>query len=74
MAREHLGAILRVDDLIATVSFNSICYMFQKAYMHLLLGSSQMERSDHEGAVQSFDGCVRMENCSLFLTDIWMEI
>ena len=29
MAGEHLDAISRVDDLIATVPFNSICYVVQ---------------------------------------------
>ncbi|KAF8435991.1 hypothetical protein L210DRAFT_3549767, partial [Boletus edulis BED1] len=47
-------AISRVDDLIATVSFNSTCYVVQ-AYMYLLLGNSQMECGDHDGAIQSFE-------------------
>ncbi|KAF8435996.1 hypothetical protein L210DRAFT_3549787 [Boletus edulis BED1] len=57
MAGEHPDAISRVDDLIATVSFNSTCYVvqFQKAYMYLLLGNSQMECGDHDGAIQSFE-------------------
>ncbi|KAF8430510.1 hypothetical protein L210DRAFT_3764535 [Boletus edulis BED1] len=55
MAGEHPDAISRVDDLIATVPFNSICYVFQKAYMYLLLGNSQMECGDHDGAIQSFE-------------------
>ncbi|KAF8432243.1 hypothetical protein L210DRAFT_3558822 [Boletus edulis BED1] len=54
MAGEHPDAISRVDDLIATVSFNSICYVVQ-AYMYLLLGNSQMECGDHGGAIQSFE-------------------
>ncbi|KAF8436056.1 hypothetical protein L210DRAFT_3550116 [Boletus edulis BED1] len=54
MAEEHIDAISRVDDLIATVSFNSICYVVQ-AYMYLLLGNSQMECGDHDGAIQSFE-------------------
>ncbi|KAF8417750.1 hypothetical protein L210DRAFT_3580341, partial [Boletus edulis BED1] len=54
MAGEHPDAISRVDDLIATVSFNSICYVVQ-AYMYLLLGNSQMECGDHDGAIQSFE-------------------
>ncbi|KAF8122511.1 hypothetical protein EV363DRAFT_1360163, partial [Boletus edulis] len=59
MAGEHLDAISRVDDLIATVSFNSICYMVQ-AYMYLLLGNSQMESNDYEAAIQSFE-CARAQ-------------
>jgi hypothetical protein len=35
MAGEHRDAISRVDDLIATVSFNSICYIVQ-ARTHVL--------------------------------------
>ncbi|KAF8435972.1 hypothetical protein L210DRAFT_3549697, partial [Boletus edulis BED1] len=54
LAREHPDAISRVDDLIATVSSNSICYIVQ-AYMYLLLGNSQMECSDHDSAIQSFE-------------------
>ena len=72
MAGEHRDAISRVDDLIATVHYNSICYVvqarghglprdeyhhlhLQQAYMYLLLGNLQMERSDYEGAIQSFE-------------------
>ncbi|KAF8436838.1 hypothetical protein L210DRAFT_3631882 [Boletus edulis BED1] len=54
MTGEHPDAISRVGDLIATVSFNSICYVVQ-AYMYLLLGNSQMECGDHDGAIQSFE-------------------
>ncbi|KAF8548773.1 hypothetical protein OG21DRAFT_1489089 [Imleria badia] len=54
MTGEHQDAISRVDDLIAAVLFSSICYVVQ-AYMYLLLGNSQMETSDYEGAIQSFE-------------------
>ncbi|KAF8546059.1 WD40 repeat-like protein, partial [Imleria badia] len=54
MAGEQRGAISRAGDLIATVQLNSICYVVQ-AYMYLLLGNSQMETSDYEGAIQSFE-------------------
>ncbi|KAF8555025.1 TPR-like protein [Imleria badia] len=54
MAGEHRNAISRVDDLIDTVHLNSICYVVQ-ASMYLLLGNSQMETSDYEGAIQSFE-------------------
>ncbi|KAF8436010.1 hypothetical protein L210DRAFT_3549851 [Boletus edulis BED1] len=60
MAGERPDAISRVDDLIATVSFNSTCYVVQ-AYMYLLLGNSQMECGDHDGAIQSFE-CARVQN------------
>ncbi|KAF8439723.1 hypothetical protein L210DRAFT_3504191 [Boletus edulis BED1] len=51
MAGEHLDAILRVDDLIATVTSNSICY----AYMYLLIGNSRMECGEYGGAIESFE-------------------
>ncbi|KAF8546581.1 hypothetical protein OG21DRAFT_1102783 [Imleria badia] len=54
MAGEHRDAISRVDDLIATVHLNSICYIVQ-AYMYLLLGNTQMERNDITAAIQSFE-------------------
>ncbi|KAF8555002.1 hypothetical protein OG21DRAFT_1603126 [Imleria badia] len=54
MAREHPNAISLMDVLIATVQFNSICYVVQ-AYMYLLLGNLQMESSNYEGAIQSFE-------------------
>ncbi|KAF8555005.1 TPR-like protein [Imleria badia] len=54
IAGEHRDAISRLDDLIATVHLNSICYVVQ-AYMHLLLGNSHMERNNYEGAIQSFE-------------------
>ncbi|KAF8548919.1 WD40 repeat-like protein, partial [Imleria badia] len=54
MAGEQRDAISRVDDLIATVHLNSICYVVQ-AYMYLLLGNSQMEASDYKGSIQSFE-------------------
>ncbi|KAF8546186.1 WD40 repeat-like protein, partial [Imleria badia] len=53
IAGEHRDAISRVDDLIATVHLNSICYVVQ-AYMYFLLGNSQMERSEFTAAIQSF--------------------
>ncbi|KAF8138140.1 hypothetical protein EV363DRAFT_511730 [Boletus edulis] len=52
MAGEHPDAISRLDDLIATTRSNSLCYTVQ-AYMYLL-GNSQMERNDYEGAMHSF--------------------
>ena len=71
MAGERRDAISRVDDLIATVHYNSICYVVQararalprdeyhwhshQAYMYLLLANFQMERSDYKGAIQSFE-------------------
>ncbi|KAH0838774.1 hypothetical protein J3R83DRAFT_7149 [Lanmaoa asiatica] len=51
MAGEHDDAVSRVGDLIATVHLNSTCHV---AYMYLLLGNSQMESGDYEGAIQSF--------------------
>ncbi|KAI9567960.1 hypothetical protein HD554DRAFT_853796 [Boletus coccyginus] len=54
MAGEHLDAISRVDDIIATVEFNSICYVVQ-AYMYLLVGNLRMECRDYDGATQSFE-------------------
>ncbi|KAF8550490.1 hypothetical protein OG21DRAFT_1513946 [Imleria badia] len=54
MAGEHRDAISRVDDLIATVQSNSICYVVQ-AYMYLLLGKLQLEKSNYESAIQSFE-------------------
>ncbi|KAI9462971.1 hypothetical protein HD554DRAFT_1425706 [Boletus coccyginus] len=54
MAGEHHDAISRVDDIISTVRFNSICYIVQ-AYMYLLVGNSRMECHDYEGAIQSFE-------------------
>ncbi|KAF8548704.1 hypothetical protein OG21DRAFT_699988 [Imleria badia] len=53
MAGEERNALSRVDDLIATVHFNSICYVVQ-AYMYLLLGNSCMETSNFKAAIQSF--------------------
>ncbi|KAF8552314.1 WD40 repeat-like protein [Imleria badia] len=52
MAGEHWDAISRVDDLIATVQFNSICFV---AYMYLLIGNVQLENINYEGAIQSFE-------------------
>ncbi|KAF8555785.1 hypothetical protein OG21DRAFT_1460469 [Imleria badia] len=52
-AGEHGDAISRVDDLIATVHLNSICYVVE-AYIYLL-GNLQMQTSDYEGAMQSFE-------------------
>ncbi|KAF8546871.1 hypothetical protein OG21DRAFT_1027557 [Imleria badia] len=54
IAGEHRDAISRVDDLIATVHLNSICYVVQ-AYMYLLLGNSQMDKGDFTAAIQSFE-------------------
>ncbi|KAF8421136.1 hypothetical protein L210DRAFT_3654613 [Boletus edulis BED1] len=54
MAGEHIDAISRLDDLIATVRFNSVCYTVQ-AYMHYLLGCSHMQRSDYDRAIHSFE-------------------
>ncbi|KAF8435498.1 hypothetical protein L210DRAFT_3551412 [Boletus edulis BED1] len=54
MAGNHIDAISRLDDLIATVRFNSVCYTVQ-SYMYLLLGSSQMECGDYERAIHSFE-------------------
>ncbi|KAF8552471.1 hypothetical protein OG21DRAFT_1443452 [Imleria badia] len=54
MAGEYEDAISRVDDLIAMVCDNSICYVVQ-AYMHLLLGNLRMESRDHESAIRSFE-------------------
>ncbi|KAF8129771.1 hypothetical protein EV363DRAFT_1336453 [Boletus edulis] len=54
MAGDHIDAISRLDDLIATIRFNSVCYTVQ-SYMYLLLGSSQMERGDYERAIHSFE-------------------
>ncbi|KAF8554675.1 hypothetical protein OG21DRAFT_1508679 [Imleria badia] len=54
MAGEHRDAISRVDDLIATVHLNSICYVVQ-AYMYHLLGNLQMETSNYEVAIRSFE-------------------
>ncbi|KAF8548526.1 hypothetical protein OG21DRAFT_750343 [Imleria badia] len=54
MAGEHDDAISRVEDLIATLYSNSICYVVQ-AYMHFLLGNALMESGDYEGAIQSFN-------------------
>ena len=34
IAGEHRDAISRVDDLIATVNFNSICYVVQARILH----------------------------------------
>ncbi|KAF8123583.1 hypothetical protein EV363DRAFT_1356190, partial [Boletus edulis] len=48
MAGDHIDAISRLDDLIATVRFNS-------RYMYLLLGNSQMECGDYERAIHSFE-------------------
>ncbi|KAF8433934.1 hypothetical protein L210DRAFT_2684164 [Boletus edulis BED1] len=53
MAGEHPDAISRLDDLIATFLSNSLYHTVQ-AYMYLLLGNSQMELSDYEGATHSF--------------------
>ncbi|KAF8127180.1 hypothetical protein EV363DRAFT_1345710 [Boletus edulis] len=52
MVGEHPDAISRLDDLIATIRSNSLCYTVQ-AYMYLL-GNSQIERNDYEGAMHSF--------------------
>ena len=38
MAGEHRDAILRVDDLIATVPFNSFCYVVQARALALPRG------------------------------------
>ncbi|KAF8552627.1 hypothetical protein OG21DRAFT_1498291 [Imleria badia] len=57
MAGEHVDAVSRVDDLIATVHFTSICYVVQ-AYMYLHLGNSCMEKSDYAGAIRFFE-CAR---------------
>ncbi|KAF8127674.1 hypothetical protein EV363DRAFT_1401036 [Boletus edulis] len=54
MAGEHIDAISRLDDLIATVRFNSVCYTVQ-AYMHYLLGCSYMQRSNYDRAIHSFE-------------------
>ncbi|KAN0078113.1 hypothetical protein V8E55_010170 [Tylopilus felleus] len=54
MAGEHQDAISRVGDLIDTVPFPSICYVVQ-AHMYLLVGNLLMERSDHDGAIQSLE-------------------
>ncbi|KAN0101131.1 hypothetical protein V8E55_001115 [Tylopilus felleus] len=54
MAGEHDDAISRVDDVISTVHFSSICHVVQ-AYMHLLLGNSHMESRDYNSAVRSFE-------------------
>lgn len=39
-----MTAMHRISELI-----------FPKAYMYLLLGDSRMERSDYDGAMQSFE-------------------
>ncbi|KAF8439762.1 hypothetical protein L210DRAFT_3645759 [Boletus edulis BED1] len=52
MAGERRDAISRIDDLIATVTSNSIYYV---AYMYLLLGNSQMERGEYKCAIESFE-------------------
>ncbi|KAF8552355.1 hypothetical protein OG21DRAFT_1511593 [Imleria badia] len=54
MAGEHDDAISRLDDLIDTVHFNSICHVVQ-AYMFLLLGNSRVERGDFNVAIQLFE-------------------
>ncbi|KAF8551893.1 hypothetical protein OG21DRAFT_217664 [Imleria badia] len=57
MAGEHIEAVSRVGNLIATVDSKSICdtgYVVQ-AYMYLRLGNSCMEKGDYEGAIQSFE-------------------
>ncbi|KAF8123581.1 hypothetical protein EV363DRAFT_1356177 [Boletus edulis] len=54
MAGDHIDAISRLDDLVATIHFNSVCYTVQ-GYMYLLLGDSQMESGDYERAIQSFE-------------------
>ncbi|KAF8546583.1 WD40 repeat-like protein [Imleria badia] len=53
MAGEHRDAISRVDDLIATVHLNSICYV---AYMYLLLGNSQIENGDLTANILAWTG------------------
>ncbi|KAF8554511.1 TPR-like protein [Imleria badia] len=45
---EHHDAISRIDDLITKVHRGPAC-------MYLLLGNSQMETSDYETAIQSFE-------------------
>ncbi|KAF8439815.1 hypothetical protein L210DRAFT_3540401 [Boletus edulis BED1] len=63
MAGEHCDAISRVDDIIAMVTSNSICYVVQ-AYMYLLLGNSRMECGDYEGAIDAFEHArARMRHC-----------
>ncbi|KAF8415520.1 hypothetical protein L210DRAFT_3585881, partial [Boletus edulis BED1] len=54
MAGEHRNAISRMDDLIAAVPLDSMCYVVQ-AYMYTRLGNSQMQCNDYEGAIQSFE-------------------
>ncbi|KAF8423147.1 hypothetical protein L210DRAFT_3570785 [Boletus edulis BED1] len=54
MAGEHSDAISRLDDLISTFPSNSLCHRVQ-AYMYFVVGNSQMECSDHEGALHSFE-------------------
>ncbi|KAF8554674.1 WD40 repeat-like protein [Imleria badia] len=54
MAGEHRDAISRLDDLIATVDLNSICYVVQ-TYIYILLGDSQVESGDFTAAIQSFE-------------------
>ncbi|KAF8553290.1 hypothetical protein OG21DRAFT_1267989 [Imleria badia] len=54
VAGEHVDAVSRVGDLIATVHFKSICYVVQ-AYMYLRLGNTRMENSDYAGAIRFFE-------------------
>ncbi|KAG6375175.1 hypothetical protein JVT61DRAFT_3383 [Boletus reticuloceps] len=54
MAGEHDDAISRLDDLIATVRSNSICYVVQ-AKMYLLLGNMYMTHNNYEDAIRSFE-------------------
>ncbi|KAF8548319.1 hypothetical protein OG21DRAFT_1489483 [Imleria badia] len=75
MAGDHREAISRLDDLIATVQFNSICYV---AYMYLLLGGTQMGTSDYDGAIQSFEraraktrSCVAPDLSAISLISGW---
>ncbi|KAF8552626.1 WD40 repeat-like protein [Imleria badia] len=54
MAGEHEDAVLRVGDLIATVSLKSIYFVVQ-AYMYLLLGNLCMQNRDYAGAILLFE-------------------
>ncbi|KAF8548747.1 hypothetical protein OG21DRAFT_1515960 [Imleria badia] len=54
MAGDHDDAIARIDDLIAMLCGNSICFVVQ-AYMYLLLGKLRMESRQYEGAKRSFE-------------------
>ncbi|KAF8555626.1 hypothetical protein OG21DRAFT_1483764 [Imleria badia] len=56
-------AISRMDDLIATVPFNSVFYTIQ-AYMYFLQGNRYMESNNYETAIHAFeDARTRLRHC-----------